>query len=31
MLAYDDPAVRFKPAADGWQLVQAGVLVLKIV
>src|SRR6266699_2451295 len=30
MLAYDDPVVRFMPAADGWQLVHAGVLVLKM-
>jgi len=30
MLAYDDPAVRFMPAADGWQVVHAGVLVLKM-
>src|SRR5712664_332726 len=31
MLPYDDPAVRFMPAADGWQLVHGGELVLKMV
>jgi hypothetical protein len=30
MLPYDDPVVRFKPAAVGWQFVHAGVLVLKM-
>src|SRR6266581_4223562 len=27
MLLYDDPAVRFMPAAEGWQLMQAAVAV----